>query len=105
MKTLLISFFVIAACSTSARAQVFEVYSGEETYFRFCASCHGKKGEGNDALGSPSLAGQNVDYLVRQYNNFANGSRGADTQDKYGQQMAAMSKVLSDESAVQAVAD
>ena len=28
-------------------AQAFEVYSGEETYYRFCASCHGPEGRGD----------------------------------------------------------
>jgi mono/diheme cytochrome c family protein len=31
---------------TNATAQVFE-YSGEETFQRFCASCHGEEGVGN----------------------------------------------------------
>ena len=31
----------------SAGAQVFDEYSGDETFGRFCASCHGTGGEGN----------------------------------------------------------
>lgn len=31
----------------AASAQAFAEYSGEETYFRFCASCHGEKGRGD----------------------------------------------------------
>jgi mono/diheme cytochrome c family protein len=31
----------------SAGAQVFSEYSGEETFDRFCASCHGVGGEGD----------------------------------------------------------
>jgi len=30
-----------------AQAQAFEQYSGEETYFRFCASCHGESARGD----------------------------------------------------------
>ena len=30
-----------------AYAQSFEQYSGEETYHRFCASCHGDEGRGD----------------------------------------------------------
>lgn len=33
--------------SLSASAQIFAEYSGEETFFRFCASCHGEGGEGD----------------------------------------------------------
>jgi len=31
----------------AASAQTYEEYSGEETYFRFCASCHGEQGHGD----------------------------------------------------------
>ena len=31
----------------TAPAQVFAEYSGEETFHRFCASCHGEGGEGD----------------------------------------------------------
>lgn len=79
--------------------------NGEAQYQQFCSSCHGATAAGNDALGSPALAAQDADYLVRQYNNFANGIRGTDAKDSFGQQMAAMSKVLADEAAVRAVAD
>ena len=39
----------------SANAQVFDEYSGEETFDRFCASCHGSggKGDGPVATGIP----------------------------------------------------
>jgi len=47
MRTLLTTLFIMAAWSIPAQAQVFEVYSGEETYFRFCASCHGESAEGD----------------------------------------------------------
>jgi mono/diheme cytochrome c family protein len=36
-----------ASFSAGATAQVFETYSGEETFYRFCASCHGDKGYGD----------------------------------------------------------
>ncbi|MFW2403741.1 MAG: c-type cytochrome [Gammaproteobacteria bacterium] len=35
------------AFSTGATAQTYDKYSGEETYFRFCASCHGEDGHGD----------------------------------------------------------
>lgn len=40
-----------------------------------CASCHGAKGDGQDAAGFPRLAGLNAAYLERQLDDFANGSR------------------------------
>ena len=40
---------------TQASAQVFAEYSGEETFDRFCASCHGENGRGDGpvAVGLP----------------------------------------------------
>jgi mono/diheme cytochrome c family protein len=40
---------VVAAIlqSSPVEAQVFDKYSGVETYFRFCASCHGEEGRGD----------------------------------------------------------
>ena len=31
----------------TANAQIFDEYSGEETFDRFCASCHGSSGQGD----------------------------------------------------------
>jgi len=33
--------------SFTASAQVIDEYSGEETYMRYCAACHGETGAGN----------------------------------------------------------
>ena len=33
--------------SAGSLAQSFDEYSGEETYYRFCASCHGEEGHGD----------------------------------------------------------
>ena len=33
--------------SFTASAQVIDEYSGEETYMRYCAACHGETGVGN----------------------------------------------------------
>lgn len=30
-----------------ARAQVIDEYSGQETYMRYCAACHGQSGQGD----------------------------------------------------------
>ena len=40
-----------------------------------CQSCHGKKGKGNPTAKFPRLAGQNVEYIIKQLKNFADGSR------------------------------
>jgi len=40
-----------------------------------CSSCHGEKGMGNDMLGTPRLAGQVVQFLVKQLEDFATDKR------------------------------
>lgn len=44
-----------ALLACAANAQIFEQYSGEETFDRFCASCHGvqARGDGPVAAGLP----------------------------------------------------
>jgi cytochrome c553 len=39
---------------------------GRELFTQQCASCHGARGEGDDAREVPRLAGQDIDYLERQ---------------------------------------
>jgi hypothetical protein len=36
-----------ALLTSPAHAQAFEEYSGEATYYRFCASCHGEQARGD----------------------------------------------------------
>ena len=44
---------LLAGISTAeVQAQAFEQYSGEETYQRFCASCHGETGRGDGPVGA-----------------------------------------------------
>ena len=44
--TLLISTALLLV-SSGVSAQIIDEYSGEETFFRFCASCHGPGGQGD----------------------------------------------------------
>ncbi len=36
-----------AMLSGGAQAQAFDEYSGQETFMRFCAACHGESGQGD----------------------------------------------------------
>jgi cytochrome c553 len=65
-----------------------------------CASCHGAKGEGNQALQAPALASRSDWYLVTQLANYQKGLRGADERDTYGAQMRAIVSTLPDEKAI-----
>ncbi|MDG1752030.1 MAG: c-type cytochrome [Thalassotalea sp.] len=69
--------------------------NGSRYYQGKCGACHGGKAEGNPAFKAPKLAGQNVDYLRRQMQNFVNGVRGTHAEDKLGRQMAMMAKTTS----------
>jgi len=40
-----------------------------------CTSCHGEDGMGNDMMGTPRLAGQVSQFLVKQLEDFANDKR------------------------------
>jgi cytochrome c oxidase subunit 2 len=68
--------------------------NGSTQFNALCSSCHGSNGLGNQALGAPRLAGQNTAYLARQLAAFRNGQRGGMANDKFGKQMAIMSKLL-----------
>ncbi|WP_448566826.1 c-type cytochrome [Thalassotalea ganghwensis] len=65
------------------------------TNFQSCVACHGDKGQGNESLNAPVLAGQLSQYTTRQLEHFARGIRGAHPDDINGQTMAAMVKTLS----------
>ena len=80
-----------------------DVRRGEPKY-KVCAACHGAKGEGNEALNAPAIAGQQDWYLARQLYNFKNGIRGSDPNDNYGQQMRPMAMALADEDAINNIA-
>jgi cbb3-type cytochrome c oxidase subunit III len=68
--------------------------NGATQFNALCSSCHNASGKGNKALGAPRLVGVDSVYLARQYSNFRTGKRGTDPNDKYGKQMAAISKLL-----------
>jgi cytochrome c oxidase subunit 2 len=71
-----------------------------KAHYSTCAACHGVNGEGNIALGSPALTGQNDWYLVRQLKYFRDGTRGGQPGDTYGMQMRASAGLLSDNEAI-----
>jgi cytochrome c oxidase subunit II len=64
--------------------------------YAVCAACHGQRGEGNEALGAPALAGLDDWYLVRQLRLYADGLRGYRADDAFGQQMRAMAGTVAD---------
>ncbi len=71
-----------------------------ENIYALCASCHGAKGEGNEALHAPGLAGAPGWYLVGQLQKFKSGARGNNPSDMWGYQMGMISLQLSDDKAI-----
>ena len=65
-----------------------------EGLYRTCIACHGERGQGNESLSSPPLAGQSDWYLVRQLENYRSGARGGVPGDLWGIQMRASAAVL-----------
>ena len=76
-----------------------DVAHGKRLYAT-CAGCHGRKGEGKEALQAPALAARSDWYLATQLTNYRSGLRGADQRDAYGAQMRAVAATLPDEKAV-----
>jgi cytochrome c oxidase subunit 2 len=65
-----------------------------------CASCHGKRGEGNLQIKAPALAQGSDWYWLIQLNNYRNGLRGTNPTDELGGAMRAAAQTLSSEQAV-----
>ncbi len=70
--------------------------NGRNYFNAICSACHGSNGLGNEALGAPHLAGLPAAYLARQLAAFKSGQRGAQSGDKLGAQMRAISTMLPD---------
>jgi cytochrome c oxidase subunit 2 len=75
-----------------------------EAIFDLCAQCHGANGGGNPMALAPSIAGMSKWYLETQLHNFQNGVRGAHPDDVGGMRMRPMSRTLTRDEDIQAIA-
>lgn len=87
---LLITFALASAVCVSA--------PNEPVNDRYCKTCHGSDGRGNEAIQAPILAGMEDWYLIRQLKNYRGKVRGFHPSDERGIAMQAMANNLSDES-------
>jgi cytochrome c oxidase subunit 2 len=78
------------------------VAAGQAQY-AVCAACHGAQGEGNPALNSPKLSGQQAWYVERQLSYFKQGIRGGEG-DTNGAAMIGMANMLADDEAIRNMA-
>jgi len=91
---ILFSFITLASLSTSNLLAAGDAAAGKSSYM-ICAACHGVKGEGNQMMNAPRLAGQDAWYLASSLKRFKSGARGKD--DPIAATMAPMAKMLSDQ--------
>ena len=90
-----VSLALGAALCTTAQAATID---GVEVSDRFCLTCHGTDGQGNQGIDAPRLAGMERWYLKRQLELFRDGLRGTHPEDIPGQEMQPMAEILTDES-------
>lgn len=88
----IIGFCLLAASGVNA-AEDREPYND-----RYCTTCHGTDGRGNEGVQAPRLAGMEDYYLRRQLENFRAGIRGTHPEDIEGIAMRPMATKLTDES-------
>jgi cytochrome c oxidase subunit 2 len=81
--------------TASASTVSGDAVRGEQLYAS-CAACHGDRGQGNESLKAPALAGGSDWYQLAQLRNFVQGLRGTEAGDLTGQQMRAAASALPD---------
>lgn len=92
----------LPAMKATASLEKADAAAGAGSYAT-CLACHGDKGQGNEALKAPPLAGQYDWYLVSQLKKFKAGIRGTNPLDVTGGQMRPMSMTLADDQAIKNV--
>jgi len=83
-----------------APATVKGVAMNGKKRYATCGACHGTDGRGIQAMNAPRLAGMSDWYMVTQLKNYQQGIRGAHPKDMYGNQMALMAAILTDDQAI-----
>jgi len=89
-KAALLGLLLVAALANAAEREPYND--------RYCATCHGADGRGNEGVQAPRLAGMEDWYLRRQLENYRDGVRGAHPDDIEGLAMRPMAAGLTDES-------
>ena len=99
---------LLALISTSTPILCLDAEAGDasegEGHYATCQACHGANAEGNQTMGAPRLVDLQEWYLVKQMQKYRTGLRGSEAQDSFGQQMAAIAKVLPNEQAINKLA-
>jgi cytochrome c553 len=87
---------ILAALSITARANedLAKPALGAVLFQNACAACHGPKGEGNEQVKAPSIAGRPAWYALAQLGNFREGRSGTNPAEPQAMVMAAIVKTL-----------
>ncbi len=93
-KSISLGFFVALVSTPPVHAKE---RPGEAIYKRTCVACHGEKAEGNPELKSPPIASLPRWYSKAQLDRFKSGVRGKHPEDLTGQQMSAISVILTED--------
>jgi len=91
------------AAGVTATVAADSIDAPKGAYEQVCIACHGKNGEGNEELKSPSIAGLPGWYIEEQFRKFREGQRGAHQDDTTGQEMRAIAMSLTEEQIKEAV--
>lgn len=63
-----------ALIAASGATMAGDAGAGKAKFNGTCAACHGAKGEGNDALKAPQLAGQDAATIAKKLTDFKSGA-------------------------------
>lgn len=93
-----VASLTLMSCSARTEPDKTAAPSSQPTtkppFSTICATCHGQRGEGNDRLKTPSIAGLPTWYVSMQLEKFRSHQRGADALDVSGKLMHAIAQTL-----------
>jgi cytochrome c oxidase subunit 2 len=92
MGLLLVLPLALASCEAPSPDKASLKYSVE--LYDGCVQCHGERGEGNQVVGAPAIAGLERWYIKRQLRQFKLGYRGYHPEDVGGKRMQPMARTM-----------
>ncbi len=87
-------FLLLLGVALSSAPQALAWDDSPAELYGMCTSCHGHQGEGNEAVGGPSILGLPEWYILSQLEKFANGARGGHPKDIKGMRMRPVGRML-----------
>lgn len=88
---------LLGLAGVSGTPRAFAWDDRPDALYEMCKSCHGHHGEGNEAVGAPSIVGMPEWYVAAQLEKFAGGARGGHPKDINGMRMRPVGRTLTAE--------